>query len=269
MRVLRRLRRVATLLATAFLFSLFGLAGLLFYFPFGPWLFFRFRDASDRRRAARRIVSGWFGLFIRMCEALGTIRVEVRHPEVFLEPGRLFAPSHPSLIDIVVLLSLLPNGTTVVKESLARNFFTRAPIRAAGFMTNNLGAEALERAREELASGASIVIFPEGTRTPHDLAPGETPRMHRGVAVLAIETLTPLTPIRITAHPRWLTKEVAWWHLPEKPMTLTVEPLPSLAVEAHANRYNGRTVLAARSLMRACSAALFAPEPPKETPREE
>ncbi len=104
------------------------------------------------------------------------------------------------------------------------------------------------------------MIFPEGTRTPRDLKAGEAPRLHRGVAVLALETKTPLTPVSITAEPRWLTKEVSWWHLPERPMTLTVEALPSLSVEPHLNRYNGRIVLAARSLMRDCSSALFPPE---------
>lgn len=256
----RRLPRPLLLLCTGFLFLVFGLAGLLFYFPFGPWLRLRHKDPGERTRAARRIVCSWFGIFVKLCDRLGTVRVVVKNPEAFERPGQIFAPNHPSLIDVVVLLSLLPNGTTVVKKALLGNFFTRAPIRAAGYLANDLGAEALDRAREELASGASFVIFPEGTRTPHDLKPGEAPRLHRGVAVLALETKTPLTPVRITAEPRWLTKEVAWWHLPETPMTLTVEALPSLPVEPHLNRYNGRIVLAARSLMRDCSSALFTPE---------
>lgn len=253
----RRLARLLLLPATGFLFVVFGLAGLLFYFPFGPWLRFRHKDPTERRQAARRLVAGWFGIFLRLCEALGTIRVVVKNPEALRAPGLLLAPNHPSLLDIVVLLSLLPNGTTVVKESLVHNFFTRAPIRNAGYLPNTLGAEAVEHAREELASGASLVIFPEGTRTPCDLPEGTYPRMHRGIAVLALETDTPLTPVRITARPRWLTKEVAWWHLPDEPMTLTVEVLPSLAVHPYRNRYNDRIVLAARALMRDCSEALF------------
>lgn len=253
----RRLARLLLLPATGFLFVVFGLAGLLFYFPFGPWLRFRHKDPTERRQAARRLVAGWFGIFLRLCEALGTIRVVVKNPEALRSPGLLLAPNHPSLLDIVVLLSLLPNGTTVVKESLVHNSFTRAPIRNAGYLPNTLGAEALEHAREELASGASLVIFPEGTRTPCDLPEGTYPRMHRGIAVLALETDTPLTPVRITARPRWLTKEVAWWHLPDEPMTLTVEVLPSLAVHPYRNRYNDRIVLAARALMRDCSEALF------------
>lgn len=52
----RRLPRPLLLLCTGFLFLIFGLAGLLFYFPFGPWLRLRHNDPSERTRAARRIV---------------------------------------------------------------------------------------------------------------------------------------------------------------------------------------------------------------------
>ncbi len=120
----RRLPRPLLLLCTGFLFLVFGLAGLLFYFPFGPWLAFRHKDKTDRTRAARAIVRSWFGIFVKLCGRLGAVRVVVKNPEAFSRPGQIFAPNHPSLIDVVVLLSLLPNGTTVVKTSLLQNFFT-------------------------------------------------------------------------------------------------------------------------------------------------
>jgi len=34
--------------------------------------------------------------------------------------------------------------------------------------------------------------------------------MHRGTAQLALHANRPITPVRISAHPRWLTKDAVW-----------------------------------------------------------
>ena len=111
------------------------------------------------------------------------------------------------------LLSIVPEATTIVKASLLKNWFTRAPILGAGYIPNDAGPEALGLLEAELSRGVSFVIFPEGTRTPIRLS--EMPKMHRGTAQLALHANRPITPVRITAHPRWLTKDVVWWHLPQ------------------------------------------------------
>ena len=102
-----------------------------------------------------------------------------------------------------------------------------------------------------------MVIFPEGTRTPTDLPAGTYPRMHRGAAALAFETGRPLTPVRVTAQPRWLTKDRGWWHLPPEPMTLTFEILEDLPLEDLQDLYNQRPSLACRRLTVRLQQVLF------------
>ena len=106
-------------------------------------------------------------------------------------------------------------------------------------------------------AGTAFVIFPEGTRTPSEFPEGEMPRLHRGAAQLALHTGRSITPVRISASPRWLTKDHGWWHLPEKPMTLTFEALPEIPAAPYLDLYNSTPRLAARRFTLALGRELF------------
>ena len=261
-RVLRPLADLFRLLGTASAFVLFGLGGLVFPLVAAPGYLFGPKDPRSRTLRARRIVRAWFAIFVAVIRALGLVRVEVKNAERLERPGLVLLANHPSLIDVVCLMSKLRNATTIVKASLAKNLFTRAPIRAAGYVPNDAGPDALQPLLAELDAGTTFVIFPEGTRTPVDLPPGEYPRMHRGAVVLALEARRPITPVRITARPRWLTKDRAWWKLPPEPMTLTFEVLEDLPVDDYLNLYNSRPPKAARRLTAELARRLFDVDPP-------
>lgn len=255
--ILRRLFKPFRYAGTAIAFGFFGASGMLFRFGITPWLNLTEKDEEKRIRIARRIVWRWFRLFVAGIRDAGLVRVEVRHAERLSRPGLIVAANHPSLIDVVCLISLIPEATTIVKASLAKNWFTAPPIRAAGYATNDLGPEALGRLEADLKRGAVFVVFPEGTRTPVDLPPGVVPRMHRGAAALALHTGRPVTPVRISAAPRWLTKDRGWWHMPDEPMTLTFEVLEDIPVDDLRPLYNERPSIGARRLNKRLAAALF------------
>ena len=188
---------------------------------------------------------------------MGLVKVCVKNKDRLLRPGLIIVANHPTLIDVVFLLGIIPGASTVVKASLLKNPFTKAPIRASGYISNDVGPDALEVFREELDEGSSFLIFPEGTRTPINLAPGEYPKIHRGVAALAIQTQKPLTPVRITASPRWLTKEQGWWHLPSSPMKLVVDVLEDIPSSGFEETFRSSPSKATRALSRILLSKLF------------
>jgi 1-acyl-sn-glycerol-3-phosphate acyltransferase len=69
------------------------------------------------------------------------------------------------------------------------------------------------------------VVFPEGPRTPEGARLG---RFHRGAAHVALRAGVPIQPILITAHPRTLMKGQKWYHVPDRPLGLTLRPLAPL-----------------------------------------
>ena len=256
----KRLLKPFRFIGTAIAFGLFGMSGMLFRFGITPWLNLTEKDEETRIRIARHVVWRWFRLFVGIIREAGLVRVEVKNAERLNRPGLIVAANHPSLIDVVCLISLIPEATTIVKAALLQNWFTAPPIRAAGYATNDLGPEALKLLEADLRRGAVFVVFPEGTRTPVNLPPGERPRMHRGAAALALHAKRPITPVRITANPRWLTKDRGWWHMPDDPMTLTFEVLEDIPVDDLLPLYNERPSIGARRLNKRLAAALFPEE---------
>ncbi len=183
----------------------------LFAFPF---LNLAIGDAARRRRMARRLVQRSFHLHIEFMRALGVLTYEVRGRERLAREGLLILANHPTLIDVVFLISLIPHADCIVKAGLLRNPFTRGPIQAAGFICNSGGAELVDDCMRSLSAGHNLIIFPEGTRTP--LA-GPV-RLQRGAAHVAVKGRVDITPVHIHTSLPMLRKGVPWWQVPtQKP----------------------------------------------------
>ena len=144
-----------------------------------------------------------------MCR-LGIMRLSVENQAALQAPGQLIIANHPTLIDVVVLISLLPRTRCVVKDALLRNPFTRGPITAAGYIPNSASAALVPACAEVLEDGESLLIFPEGTRT----TPGVQSRFQRGTANVALATQAPLRPVFIDCTPSTLTKGLPWYAVP-------------------------------------------------------
>ncbi len=73
--------------------------------------------------------------------------------------------NHPSLIDYVMLASVMPETDCMVKSALLKNPFVSGVIRAADYLINDQADALLPASRQRLQQGDTILIFPEGTRT--------------------------------------------------------------------------------------------------------
>jgi len=144
-----------------------------------------------------RINQLWSWIILR----LGRISLKVRGLEN-IEPDRqyVFMVNHQSNIDIPVLTQSLIRFQLrwIAKKELLRVPLFGWALWAAKHITidrsDPLGAvRSLERAKERLAAGISIVIFPEGTRSRD----GRLLRFKKGGFLLAVQSRTPIVPVAI------------------------------------------------------------------------
>ncbi|WP_263262145.1 1-acyl-sn-glycerol-3-phosphate acyltransferase [Pseudomonas sp. RIT-PI-S] len=198
------------LIATFASFALFGLGGLSLRVLVFPLLRLLPGGPVRQRQRARRTVSWLFSVFIGFMRRTGVLTFEVHGAERLGRPGQMVIANHPSLIDVVFLISLMRDANCVVKDSLWRNPFTRGPVRAAQYISNDGSLEMLDTAVTALAAGQSLIVFPEGTRT----TPGHAPVLHRGAAAIALRGARVLTPVTIRVHPTTLTKAEPWYRIP-------------------------------------------------------
>jgi len=123
------------------------------------------------------------------------------HGQQNLAPGEhyVFACNHSSSVDIPVLQAILPtNFRWIAKIELFRFPIFGPAMRAVGYIPINRSSSreairSLQEAAARIAGGASVVIFPEGTRT----SDGEVLPFKSGAFTLAIKSGRPVIPVYI------------------------------------------------------------------------
>jgi 1-acyl-sn-glycerol-3-phosphate acyltransferase len=142
--------------------------------------------------------------------ALGGVSLRVSGVN-HIDPRRqyVFMVNHQSNLDIPVLLQSLPGFQLrwLAKRELLWVPFLGWAVWAARHIAVDRGdrndaLRSLKKAKERMAAGISIVIFPEGTRSSH----GELLPFKRGGLLLAAKTQTPIVPVTINGSWKILAK---------------------------------------------------------------
>lgn len=198
-------------LATGFCFAFFFIGALVISFSCFPVIYLTPTSVLQKKRRARGVIIAVFRFFVAMMQFFGLIHVSLENRERLLQSsGCLVIANHPTLIDVVILMSLVPRANCVVKEALWHSTYLKWAMRATGFISNDNGERLLRGCREALANGDAMIIFPEGSRT----VPGQSLQFKRGVANIAVRTDAPIMPVLITCEPLTLTKGEPWYRIP-------------------------------------------------------
>ncbi len=224
--MLKTLNRLWRILATGFCFAAFGLGGLflrIFIFPL-----LCFFPKNKQGRIAKTIIQISFYSFIQLMWLLGILTYKIHNPEKLKRNGLLIIANHPSLIDVVFLMSLIKQPDGVVKSALRRNTFTHGPVKAAEFICNDSGQDFIDAAIKSIHKGNNFVIFPEGTRTPKN----GIINLQRGAANIAVRGEINITPVTIRCNPPTLAKGDPWYHVPSRPMHYDIEVHDDINIES-------------------------------------
>lgn len=147
-------------------------------------------------------------------------RIDNPGEEAFRNPAIIIS-NHQSLIETPALLRLNPNILILTTSWVYRHWVFGPVARLAGFPPISEGVEqSLENIRQQLQKGHSILIFPEGTRSPD----GRIQRFHRGAFFLAEKLQADILPILIFGSGDFLPKGNFWG----RPNRLYMKILPRI-----------------------------------------
>ncbi len=150
-----------------------------------------------------------FRVWSRMLLGASGVRVEVEYAaelERGVAAGKryVFLSNHQSLFDIPALLASVPGPVRLVaKRSLFRIPIFGWALAAGGFIPvdradRSTARETFAAAQERVRAGASLLLFPEGTRGHEDtLLP-----FQRGGFLLALKSGLPIVPIGVAGTRR-------------------------------------------------------------------
>jgi 1-acyl-sn-glycerol-3-phosphate acyltransferase len=212
--------------ATGFSFLLFGVGTLLLALIMIPLIRLSPLSAARRQQVARRSIQNATWCYLWLMRFLCILSFECKGTEGLNRSGILVVANHPTLLDAVFLMSLMPNTTFIVKAAMARNPITRWMVNLAGYIPNDeIGIELLEKAALAIKSGDSLMIFPEGTRTDDAGI-----RFKRGAANIALAAACPVVPVLIDCKPMTLRKCEKWYQVPSSRPHFYLEVLPEVRV---------------------------------------
>jgi 1-acyl-sn-glycerol-3-phosphate acyltransferase len=157
-----------------------------------PCVLLRFADWSGG--ASNDVIRFWARLLLR----IGGVRVRTLGVERIPEGPVVFAANHASVLDIPVLFACLPPFRIIYKRSLGLiplvGWALWAGRHVAIDRANPFKARrSLAAAAERIRDGASVVVFPEGTRATG----GELLPFKRGSFVLAMQAGVPIVPLSL------------------------------------------------------------------------
>ncbi len=236
--------RVWRTLATLWCFFTFAVGGAVLGTTIIPLVWLRWRKQEDRHRVGRNIVRWSFFLFVWMMRITGVLKLRIEGRETLLRSGNLVLANHPTLIDFVILASVVPQADCVVKGELERDWFKRWGVKLAGYIPNHDGESTVAQARRSLDSGNNMIIFPEGTRT----LPGMPVKFQKGAAQVAVRIKQDITPVFIQSTPSNLEKGGAWYLAPKHPIRIVMRVKAGIPVKPFLSARPDQPALAARDL---------------------
>jgi 1-acyl-sn-glycerol-3-phosphate acyltransferase len=210
--IFSRLEYAWRVAGTGFSFAVFGVMSLVAGATLFPLLCLTTSDPEVARRRAQRLTHRWFGIFCRMMGGLGLLTYEIKGLERLRAPGQLIVANHPSLLDVVFLISYLPEVDCIIKRAIFDNPFMKWPAIWSGYIAQSTPEQLIKDCAAALAKNHSVLVFPEGTRT----VPGQPIHMTHGAARMALESNCTILPVTIHVTPAHLFKHEPWWRAPAR-----------------------------------------------------
>ena len=174
-------------------FALIGLYTIVIGIPIIAASFF---DGGRTMLALGRVWVRWIlATFQVRIDVAGLENVPTHAPIILMS-------NHQSLADIAAIVSTLPDSVKwrfVAKKELVRVPIFGQALVASGHIIIDRGnreraVASLRRAAERIRSGISVIVFPEGTRSPE----GHLRRFKSGPFHLAVEAQVPIIPVTVS-----------------------------------------------------------------------
>ncbi len=215
MKLLKRLYEYFVLYTGLLLFALISLTWSLIASLLGPILPHRIGEPLGRFA----IMAG-FRFYLETLRLTGIVKLDLSALDVLRnERSLIIAPNHPSMIDVVLIASRLPNLVCIMKASIWDNLLLGGGARLAGYIRNDAPVNMVRLAAHAVSKGTPLLIFPEGTRTV--IAPVND--FKAGYGLIAKKAGAPIQTVFIDTNSRFLGKGWPLFKLPEFPLVYRIE----------------------------------------------
>lgn len=204
---------------SGFCFLVFGIGGFSLGTGVLPLIAIFVRGKDKRKLLSVKLIRLSWRFFVWLMKAVGLIGINIENEQGLKNlRGCIIAANHPSLIDVVILVSLVENPVCVVKSKLTKNMAMKRIIQSIYITNDSEASDFISQCKDALGKGFNVVIFPEGTRT----TPGIKPKYHRGLAYAAMAADAPIVPVHIEQSVHVLGKGQRFYQVSDRRIMYTL-----------------------------------------------
>jgi 1-acyl-sn-glycerol-3-phosphate acyltransferase len=167
------------------------------------FIFFKIiRTTNLKIKEGYHILMTFFSRILIYSNFTSSVKIIKPEGEDFSKPAMIIA-NHQSHIDIALVLIMDHRVIELTNDRVQNSKFYGPLVKMAEFYANSDGMEALtQKLRKNIDEGYSVMIFPEGTRSP-DM---KIHRFHQGAFYLARELNLDIMPVIINGSGDIMTK---------------------------------------------------------------
>ena len=202
----------------------------IFYLFFFPWTFISSFIALFFTLFSQDKTHSFVRLWGRSCLFFAGLKIQVQGTEnILCDRPAIYVSNHQSNFDIPIIYAGLPiQFRWMAKQELFRVPFFGLAMKRSGIVAidrsnRRTTMHSIITAAQRIKEGTSVIIFPEGTRTPD----GKLQGFKKGALLIAAKAQVPVVPIAI--HGSYQIQPKGRWKVNGGPLKLEV--LPPISTE--------------------------------------
>ena len=200
-----------------FCFFIFGIGAGILNFLLFPFI-------KNNKELCSDIIHNTWRFFVNLMMFLKLFRLDVKKLEKI--ENKVIVSTHPSFIDIVILIALIPRSTCFVKKELAHNPILKNLVTSI-FITNEVELDELKsESKKMLDRGFNVIIFPSGIRHRRD----EFPKIRKGASLVALNAGKNIVPIKMFSDRDFLFINQPFYAVSDRCVNFEIEQMREINI---------------------------------------
>ena len=200
-----------------FCFFIFGIGAVILNFLLFPFI-------KNNKELCSDIIHNTWRFFVNLMMFLKLFRLDVKNLEKI--ENKVIVSTHPSFIDIVILIALIPRSTCFVKKELAHNPILKNLVTSI-FITHEVELDELKsESKKMLDRGFNVIIFPSGIRHRRD----EFPKIRKGASLVALNAGKNIVPIKMFSDRDFLFINQPFYAVSDRCVNFEIEQMREINI---------------------------------------
>lgn len=200
-----------------FCFFIFGIGAVILNFLLFPFI-------KNNKELCSDIIHNTWRFFVNLMMFLKLFRLDVKKLKKI--ENKVIVSTHPSFIDIVILIALIPRSTCFVKKELAYNPILKNLVTSI-FITNEVELDELKaESKKMLDRGFNVIIFPSGIRHRRD----EFPKIRKGASLVALNAGKNIVPVKVFSDRDFLFINQPFYAVSDRCVNFEIEQMREINI---------------------------------------